>query len=488
MVRPAYIKERNCFSKRNFFCFLLLVFCCMFSRAVELTGSVTCNGKGVADVVVTDGLVCAQTNAAGRYHLISTNSKIVYISTPSGYLCERNNSIPVFYKKIDAKFNEYNFRLEKNPIDDNKQLFLAQADVQLVDAECLRQYQKILPDCLDVIKSNPDRDAFSVDCGDIVGDAQSLYPSYIAVANQLNIPIYRAIGNHDMDYNGRSHETSTKTFESYFGPTRYSFNKGKVHYIVINNNFFVGRDCYYVGYIDENTFHWLEQDLSYVTKGSLVFVVMHIPTRLTEKKLPFEYTYSNVADQTINYPALYNMLQPFRTHIITGHMHYNLNLVHSSTLMEHITGAVCATWWKSDICLDGTPRGYGVYTVDGDSVSWYYKSAGSSRDHQMRVYPRGAIAAYPNDFIVNVWNWDLAWKVEWFENEINRGEMTRFTGCDPEAAAICSDKKKVVYDWISVFTTEHLFRATPREKNSTITVKVTDRFGTVYRQQLKAGS
>lgn len=90
-----------------------------------------------------------------------------------------------------------------------------------------------------------------------------------------------------MNYDGRTHETSYKTFEDTFGPSYYSFNKGNAHYIVVDNNFFIGRDYFYMGYLDEKTFAWLDQDLSYVPKGSLVFFIMHIPSRQTEKQEAF---------------------------------------------------------------------------------------------------------------------------------------------------------------------------------------------------------
>lgn len=83
-----------------------------------------------------------------------------------------------------------------------------------------------------------------------------------------------------MTYGGRTFEYSYHTFESYFGPIYYSFNKGKAHYIVLDNCFYVNRDYQYIGYIDERTFAWLEKDLSYVSRDKLVFVVMHIPSSL----------------------------------------------------------------------------------------------------------------------------------------------------------------------------------------------------------------
>ena len=179
------------------------------------------------------------------------------------------------------------------------------------------------------------------------------------------------------------------------------------------------------------------------------------------------------------------MLEGYDAHIISGHTHFNLNVCFNDSLMEHNTAAVCGIWWKADICMDGTPVGYGVYEVDGTDVKWYYKSAGQSKDYQFRAYPVGASREYPKDIIANVWNWDEKWKVEWYEDGKRMGEMTRFTGYDPDAEAICSDKERVQYDWISPVQTSHLFRATPRSKTSKVEIKVTDRFGNVFSQLLK---
>ena len=109
--------------------------------------------------------------------------------------------------------------------------------------------------------------------------------------------------------------------------------------------------------------------------------------------------------------------------------------------MEHNTAAVCGTWWKADICLDGTPRGYGVYEVNDNDVKWYYKSSGYPKEHQFRSYPVGASKEHPSDIIANVWNWDKLWKVEWLEDGQLMGNMTRYTGLDPFASDVCSDRE-----------------------------------------------
>ena len=165
-------------------------------------------------------------------------------------------------------------------------------------------------------------------------------------------------------------------------------------------------------------------------------------------------------------------------------MHYNRNIIHSSTLYEHNLGAICGTWWQGDYCLDGSPIGYGVYEITGEQVNWYFKSVGYPRTCQMRAYPAGSNTEFPDDIIVNVWNWDKNWKVEWFENEKNMGEMTRFEGIDPKVAEMCSNKEKLEFNWISPIKTDHMFRATPQNKNSKIKIKATDSFGNTYMAEL----
>ncbi|MGN6420553.1 MAG: calcineurin-like phosphoesterase C-terminal domain-containing protein, partial [Pseudobacter sp.] len=327
------------------------------------------------------------------------------------------------------------------------------------------------------------KDVFGIDLGDMVGDMPELFPEYISSMSPLDIPFYRSIGNHDMSYWGRSFETSERTFNNYFGPTVYSFNKGKAHYIVINNNFFVGRDYFYMGYIDEKTFRWLEKDLSFVPEGTLVFLMLHIPTRLQTTQQPFAYDYTTIADQTVNAAALHRLLEGYDTHILSGHMHYNLNVQFNDRLFEHNTAAVCGTWWRAPVCLDGTPRGYAVYEVKGNEVNWYYKSAGFDRSYQFRTYLDTSNGT--SRIIANVWNYDDKWKVEWLENGKHMGQMERYKGHDPLAYKLCQDRERMKYDWIQPIETEHLFKATPVNRNASIQVRVTDRFGRVYLEDVK---
>ena len=452
----------------------------------DLRGRVMCEGRGVPGVVVTDGVDCVLTDEDGVYWLEGKRDvRHVYLSTPAGYLTAcREKTIPQFYQSVDLTQpkESYNFELIKNKQDDTKHIFTVQTDVQATSMDDIRGYADFLKDMNAYLADyRGKREMFSIDCGDIVGDSPHLFPAYIDTVSALDLPIYRAIGNHDMTYGGRTFEYSYSKFEELFGPIYYSFNKGKAHYIVIDNCFYVNRNYQYIGYVDERTFRWLEQDLSYVPDDYLVFLIAHIPSSLS-KKLPYN---SFTLDETTNITALYKLLRKYQAHFISGHTHSNLNICLSDSLMEHNTAAVCGTWWRATICMDGTPAGYGVYEVNGNQVRWAYKSVGYPIEHQFRVYPVGSSHEYPQDIIANVWNWDDQWSVELWENGRSMGEMTHFTGYDPQAYAVCSDKERVLYDWISPHKTSHLFRATPQRAGSHLEVRVTDRFGRTYIQEVK---
>lgn len=449
-----------------------------------IKGRVTCGEKGVANVVVTDGQTCVLTDKEGLFSIPAPdgNAAFVYISTPAGYLPHDSLGIPLFYQRINReKPQAYHFTIKKNPKNDQHHTLLVHADPQFFKEENFVPYANITADCKQTIDAHKQGDLFGIDCGDLVSERPQLYSRYIGELHKTGIPFYRVLGNHDMNYGGRSDETSTRTYNSIFGPAYYSFNRGQVHYVILDNVFYIGRDYFYMGYITEKMYRWLEQDLSHLPEGHTVFVAMHIPARLSEKVQPFSYSNEHMGGQTINVSTLFKMLEPYHAHILTGHMHYNKNMVHAPNLYEHNTAAICGTWWQGGYCLDGTPLGYGVYEINGDRVEWYFKSAGHPRDYQMRAYAAGESSDYPDDIIVNIWNWDKNWKVEWFENGTCMGEMTRFEGIDPEVTKMCADKEKLEFTWISPIKNGHMFRATPASKNSVIEIIATDSFGKKYQ-------
>lgn len=457
-----------------------------FAQSYFVNGSVTSEGKALENVMVTDGNNTTLTNAEGHYTLnVSEHSRFVYLSTPAGYLPKENLNVPQYYQQINGVHNAvHNFELIKNEKDDSNHVVMVHADPQFYNEDQFKLYEKVIDDCIETIADYKHQDVFGIDCGDLTADRPHFYSPYINILNKTDVPFYRVLGNHDMKNGGRTKEESVQVFEKYFGPSHYSFNRGNAHYVVLNNVHYLGRPYSYMGYIDEQTYSWLEQDLSYVPKGAPVFVAMHIPARLNEVQKPFGYDAENIRQQTVNIEPLFKMLEPYNAHIFTGHEHYNRNIIHSPTLYEHNTAAISGSFWQGGYCWDGTPIGYGVYEITGNDVKWYFKSAGHPREYQMRATPVGSSAEHPDDIIVNIWNWDKNWTVEWTENGESRGAMNQFTGLDPATAEGFVDKDKLEFKWLSPVPTDHLFRATPQSKDSKIEIIATDSFGEVYKTTL----
>ena len=453
----------------------------------QISGCVSSQDRGLAGVAVTDGSNIVLTDSVGRYSLATLSlSQFVYITTPSGYdVPVASGSIPQFYHTLTPSDSIYDFHLTPSATDDNRHAFVVHTDVQVTSKADVALFAgQIVPDTRQTLQrlAAEGYKVFGTDCGDIVGDTPSLFDDYINACKVLNTPCFRIIGNHDMDYWGRSFETSYRTFSSLFGPTHYSFNCGKAHYIFINDNFYTGFGINYIGYIPESTLRWLEQDLNLLPKGSPVFVFMHIPTAESTDLDHASFNY----DWLANVRQFHYMFKDFDTHIVSGHTHFNMNLEFNSHLYEHVTAAVCGTWWRTEECMDGTPRGYGVFTVDGERVSWQYKSAGYPSTYQLRAYTPGSAAEYPDEVVANVWNYDSRWRVELLENGKPTATMKRYTGFDPISHAHCSNKKVVLYDWISPITNPHMFHPRPHNSTPPLQVRTTHRFPNVYIPHVQA--
>ena len=293
-----------------------------------------------------------------------------------------------------------------------------------------------------------------------------------------------AMGNHDMKIWGRSYESSLRAFEDVYGPSHYSYNVGKVHYVVLNDNFFIGRDWYYIGYLEERQLAWLERDLTCVAPGSTVVVAIHIPTAFRGKDgQPFDY--AKAAKTLANYKALHRLLEPYRAHIVSGHLHTTTNCEIGERLYEHNVAALSGAWWQGAICTDGTPAGYAVFEIDGDRVSWYYKSVGLPREVQMKLYDGGDDPAFAGRIVANVWNCDAAWRVEMRADGGEPVAMERTTAADPQARTLYADPSQLVHKWITVVPSDHYYAAPLPAGTRHVEVTARDRFGNVWRAEKK---
>ncbi|MXV50205.1 metallophosphoesterase [Pedobacter sp. HMF7647] len=452
-----------------------------------IKGRVASGAKGISGVAVTDGVNVVLTNSNGSYELTSNKScRFVYISLPSGYEFPHENSVAKFYQKIDPSKSTFiaNFNLTELSQSDEKHTFVVWADPQIQskhDAELL--LANSAPDLKALVENYRGQLLHGIGCGDLVWDNFNLFPDYQKAIAMSGLPFFNVIGNHDMDLEARTDEGSSDTFKDHFGPTYYSYNRGKIHYVVLDDVFFLGVAKKYIGYLTESQLQWLEQDLKNVKEGSTVVVSLHIPTNTGQLRRDKEKV-DQMGGTVINRQHLYNLLKPYRVHLMSGHTHFNEKW-EDGNITEHVHGTVCGAWWTGQICGDGTPNGYGVYEVSGNDVKWYYKATGHPKNYQLKIYSPGKHKEYPDEACINVWNYDKNWKIECFADGNSIGAPIQKTAYDPLAAEtlLGADIPKP-RGWVEPLLTDHLFFIKVPAGTKSLKVNATDRFGETFTDTL----
>ncbi len=494
--------------KRILLLLVALLFAGAASDAREVKGRVCCDGKGVGGVEVSDGVSIVRTDSRGRYVLdLSPESRFVFLSTPSGYISSTRGGETCFWKAVREGERRYDFSLEKNPQDDTCHEVVVLADPQISDAEefpLLRENARSLS--AEAAKLRSEHYTFGICLGDIVGWNHALYGEYNEIMDSTLLEFRSVIGNHDMTNYGRSFETSTADYERTYGPTYYSYNVGRVHHIVLNDNFFVGKDWYYIGYLPEKQLRWMEEDLRGVSPEKLVVLSIHIPTTLDPKdRTGYYFDYGMISEVLCNKKAIYDILAPYRALILSGHIHTCNNQMINDRLEEHNITSLGGAWWCGPVCIDGSPAGFKVYSFNGTDVNWRFVSCenadvsvsaegtpssyvqtpnetrgeGDRAEGHLKVYVDDPM--YPGEVVANVWDYDGKWKVECFADGVKICDMERFRGTDPLAAALYKDPSSLKRSWVCATPTPNLFRAPLPEGAKSITVRVTDRFGRTWK-------
>lgn len=473
---------------------LLLFFAGQLSAAETLThitvkGRICCQGRGLADILVTDGEFCTLTDGDGHYTLLSDSDKsFVYYTLPSGYESTVEHGLPIFYRRINNEAGDLyvrDFDLIKSRRDQERHAFIVCADPQVRETAELDLLAKVVRDMRETLSGmDPALAVHGICCGDMVFDRPDLFDPYITLMSGAGIPFYHLIGNHDLDYSNITHETSSRTYQAKLGPPYYSFNRGKIHYITLNDVFYYGYSYHFMGYLDQRQLNWLKADLQRVPRGTTIIVSLHIPTRYGESPAKPDLLELQ-KNALLNAQVVYDLLKGYQVHIMAGHSHEQWNTVISDNILEHVHGAACAAWWQGELGTDGTPGGYNVYEVKGNRLTWYFKAAGRPVSDQFALYPVGSDAAHPDFFIANVYNYDPLWKVYWLENGVRKGEMEQYWGEDPGAKTLYPPGKNKKVPWLSPGQTDHLFKARPTQNDADISVQVIDRFGASYTRALK---
>lgn len=372
-------------------------------------------GLGISGVAVSDGYTVVKTDEHGVYQFKSrSRTRLVYYSTPSGYKISteiQNPSIPQFYKPIkpSGKLIRTDFIIEPLPTLEKQWTFVAIGDPQCSSASNAKRYTS---ETIEDIKATlaPYNNVYAATLGDITFDSTDMWPTMRdsmadVRAGGRAIPFFQCIGNHDHD--SLKPDTSdddlddyiaTSSFIASFGPTDYSFNRGDVHIVVMDDIMVTSQKSStrsnqktwnFNNGLTDSQISWLRQDLDAVSdkEHKMVFICLHIQVR--------NGTAKHLQD-------MLSMLEEFKeAHIMIGHTHYTQNYTYISggtpyrvgkgglALYEHIHGSACGAWWTSGCSstVTGEPSGYTIYEIDGPHIKdWVLKGTRRDKDFQLRVF------------------------------------------------------------------------------------------------------
>ena len=392
------------------------------AKGHDLAGVITdaVTGKGIPGVPVTDGYKFVVTDRNGVYQMkADQRCRTVSYTTPSTYevaLSEKGHT-PAFYARHTPgmAFARHDFVLTPLTRDETDFTMVMLADPQcqlLSDVERFRT--ETMPDLRGYIDgklaSGAWKNVYAMTLGDVIYDDQNDWQPMREIMSDVAIhdgqdgylPIFQVIGNHD-HYNSYYDDYGASTnFVRHFGPTDYSFDRGKVHVVVMDNVYYLAHGTvpekgftkikYTSGFTPEQV-EWLRQDLALVAgkEDKMVVLCAHIPLRGLDGAKPGKAGFNNG-------PVL-DMLTAFReAHLMIGHTHYPEMYYHDDKVaaggqpvMEHIHGAVCGAWWHCNTCVDGTPLGYAAYGIKGACLyDWQPKFTHRDESFQLRVYDGNA--------------------------------------------------------------------------------------------------
>lgn len=501
------------------------------------------NGAAVANVVVSDGVEVTVTDEDGIYQLKSAKKNgYVFISIPGGYEVASEGVLPQFYAKLRgaASIQErVDFSLTKVNNQDSYKVFML-GDMHLANRTSdARQFSEFTADLTSYMNSHRGQRMYAIALGDMTWETYWKSNSYAFTeylrdvnAQLKDLQIFHVMGNHDNAYEGITSDFAAEAlYRDKIGPTYYSFNIGKVHYVVMDNI-----DCSeYDGTISRNyrkiitkeQLDWLRKDLSYVDKSTPVVVAMHAQV-FYPTKTGFKYDYD-----VINTEQLFDVLDGYKVHFVTGHTHMTFNVTPDDAIVtnnrdfyEHNSGAICASWWWSGhltpgvhISTDGTPGGYGIWDVSGADIKRKYKATGWTEDYQFRSYDLNTVHfstadvpnmpsnipaisnsfqryvnAYPinnnNEVLINIWNWNRNWTLRVVDEDGTNLSYEQVWAYDPlhiAALSIPRFNNSGITGVPSFVTNEftHFFKVQAKDANVDLVITVEDEFGNTWIENME---
>ena len=534
-------------------------------KGATIYGTVECDGTPLEGVAVSDGFTIVKTDKKGLYNLVSEKKNgNVFITIPSGYeaTVAAGDVQPQYWAALTAdkgSAERHDFCLKK--VDNDKHIMLAITDIhlsnQLGDIEQLKtivmprikeEVEKYRQQGIPVYTMCMGDSSFDLFWYDFLFDIKDFRTTIGKIGYPT--PIFHTMGNHDNDGatepNADTDFNATKKYRDTFGPTYYSFNIGKVHYIMLDNlrylnekrkNMKPGKNMAgarnYDHIVVEEQMEWLRKDLAMIEdKTTPIVVGMHCPVYRMKSEHNSTELYSYFSDENGGRtlpPALYfsEAFKEFKeVHYLTGHTHklitthckYSTDYPQLANTIDHNVSAICGAWWFTaahggpHLAPDGSPAGFSVFPVEDKSIEWYFTSADCGAEKQFRAFDLNAVRDYyrtsgelhvllennplltdfakveDNRVAIHVWDWAPDWKITVTENGKpltvvhEPMENPQYTVAYKIPKSIW--RRNLKKNTFKAETTAHMFHVTASAPDTTLEITVTDSFGKVYTETM----
>jgi hypothetical protein len=234
-----------------------------------------------------------------------------------------------------------------------------------VDGSMETWHDTVAPD-VEAFRASRNEPVYCINLGDLVYNQMPAWDDYMDGAAKINCPTFNVIGNHDYDQ-GTMFETEQGNvyYESYVGPTHYSFDLGNFHYMVFNDIIYdrqspTGR--YYYG-LDERTLAWVKADLANVPKDKVILTCSHHNPFKTPNTSP----HGSHNAYSLNYKEYLSLFSQYKAvYAWNGHNHVNFfydykgkTTPHGAPNIQCISVARCtgALRLNREIAAQGEPQG-----------------------------------------------------------------------------------------------------------------------------------
>ena len=382
------------------------------------SGKAGAANPGIAGVLVSNGRDVAVTDASGRYSLPLPDECVIFVIKPRGFMppLDPDTNLPRFSHihqpngspaALNLTFDgiaptgalpaSVDFALKRQDEPEAFEVVMFTDPQPESDAEI----DFIREDVIEALAGT--KAAFGLTSGDIMFDDLSLYDRYNRIVGTIGLPWWNIGGNHDLNYEAPDRRYSRETFKRVFGPNYHAFFHAKTLFLMLDDVDYLGADKTrprgegkYEGRIDAAQLDFIKNVLAHTPRDVLIVMVMHIPI---ETYLDHDQAF----DMLTNRDAFFALFEgreftvSFSGHTHTTEHHYfgaDKGWKGATPHHHHVMTAVSGSWWSGPYdhrgvaCADsrdGSPNGFHILSVDGNSYKTRFVPAKEPNGRQVRL-------------------------------------------------------------------------------------------------------